>query len=1719
MRINQLNEIRILANSDLEDENNRNDFMAAMEDFGQIQLEFAGNHENIIVLCAVQEDAENVLISEDLIRKDFNSTCVLIKSIYNSVISGVKKVEPQSHNTEIRNIKLPDIELPKFSGEYKLFRTFIDRYNSLVHKNTSLNPIDKYNYLVSSLSGPPLTLVKSIPLTENNYENAYESLVNRYDNKRLIAISHLQAIDNAPIISFNTKSAHSLRNLVDTFNENLAALKSFSLPVEEWDFLLYFLLCKHLDEETKTQFEFSSHNSKNALPSYKLLVKFITERCDSLDAIEFSKQPPSPQRLKNSTPSKYNSKSKQSSSFFIHANANMSCNFCKSDHSIYKCQSFREITVQDRINFVRKNKLCLNCLSSCHLLKDCNSKSTCRICQLRHHSFLHISNNHLSQKSDPVKNNLNVNESTLSLEEKPSTSDAVFNGMVSSNRNVVLLSTAIVDILDNRGQYQKIRILLDSGSQANFITQKCLNKLGLRIYPLSMSVKGLGKMQDVMCNGGVNCTLKPVGKLFPIHTIDAVVIPKLCSDIPCPQPPNKEFWPHLNNIELSDPHFTVPGQVDMLLGAELFPYVLEPGRIVGGINEPVALNTIFGWIVMGKTLAKQTPSVTNYFVSIDDPVSNIEKTLRRFWEIEEISDTAPSLTADEQLCEEIYENTTKRNKSGRYIVNLPFRDTEPEFDINDSRSIALRRFYTLENRLLKNNTLYEDYKKFMQDYLNSGHMSEIKNVSQTQNAYYIPHHCVIKPDSTSTKLRVVFDASCKTSSGKSLNDTLLIGPKLQNDIFDILLNFRIHKIAFTADIKQMFRQILVNEFHQNFQRILWRFSPTDPIKEFSLNTVTFGLSCSPFLANRTILQLATDEAKLFPKLLPIVTKSIYVDDLVVSCENLSEAVLIQQELISLFNKGGFELRKWASNNREFLSNISEENLHINSCSFDNDDSLKVLGLKWQPLSDTFSYSVLVLNENCTKRSILSDIARIFDPLGFLTPITLYAKVIMQHIWTLGIDWDEKPPVEVCRTWSQFKSELTKLSDISIPRCILSSSSDIFEIHGFCDASEKGYACVIYFRKFIRNAYEISLVSAKAKVSPLKRISIPRMELCAACLLSDLYSTVCSALSNNLKVSNSYFWTDSTTVLHWIRSSPHKWKTFVSNRVSKIQNQISPSLWYYIKSNENPADCASRGTLPSQLLNHSLWWAGPYWLKHSQENWPKSNLEPNGYASATELSTEERNIVLTTYINEHIVDTLLENCSTLIKVQNILVFIFRFINNCRNPHLLKLGFITNEELTDTLLYLIKNVQERYFGEELNRIQKNQLPSKYLRKLNIFLDQKKLIRVGGRLTYSKLSYSQKHPILLPKVSRLTELIISHYHVKYLHPGNQTLHYLLIQQFWILSAKQTIKKITSKCKKCWNLRPKAYQPPMGNLPEMRISKLKPFSCVGVDFAGPINTTLARIRGAKTCKSYICVFVCFVTKAIHLELSSELSTDAFLAAFRRFIARRGRCSKIYSDCGSNFLGANRQIKETLKLISAKENISWHFNPPGAPHFSGLAEAGVKSVKTHLLRVIGLQTLTFEELSTVLCQIESLLNSRPLCALSSDPNDLSVLSPGHFLTLEPLSCLPEPDLSEITLNRLSRWQMLQRMQQDFWNRWQNEYLHTLQQREKWLDPTSEKVIEGKLVLIKNELLPPLKWNLARIIQLHPGKDGVARVATVKTAQGIFKRPLVKLCPLPNDSD
>ncbi|XP_052747141.1 uncharacterized protein LOC128199875 [Bicyclus anynana] len=1147
------------------------------------------------------------------------------------------------------------------------------------------------------------------------------------------------------------------------------------------------------------------------------------------------------------------------------------------------------------------------------------------------------------------------------------------------------------------------RALFDTGSQSNFITQTAVDRLNLKWSHTNASVSGLGETATSIL-GDVTCKIGTHNKTA--FVLDLHVLPKICGDQPIASL-NTSGWSHVKSLNLADPGFDIPGPIDLLFAADVFAESLLNQRIKGGPNQPTALNSIFGWLLLGKTRLAST-TMLHSSLKTDAKLNSL---VQRFWEIENLP-KAVLMTPDEKLCEQKFMSDHTRDNNGRYIVRLPFKDLEPSFV--GSRDIALRRFHSIERRLSKDPDLHKQYAEFMSDYIKSGHMSLVPTDEMEMGKYYIPHHCVLRPESKSTRLRVVFDASAKDYNGRSLNDTQLIGPKLQSNIFEILLRFREHNIVFMADVRQMYRQISIASEHRDYQRIFWKASPNESIKEYRLNTVTYGVASSPFLACRSLQQLAEDEGDSYPIAKQIISSDVYVDDVVTGCDSFESAQQAKTQVIALCNRGGFQLRKWVSNYSELLSDLRSEDCLTDPVSLDEADStiLKVLGLKWDPISDTFLFEIKSMNLTCTKRTILSELARIFDPLGFLSPVTIQAKSFIQKLWILGIEWDQPPPDDIVRLWNAYQTQLSQLSKLRIPRQFKCAKVKSYELHGFADSSEIAYGAVIYLRATDdKDQVQISIVCSKARVAPLKRISLPRLELCAAVLLSDLYTLVRDTYLSRISFDAVYFWSDSTVVLSWLRSASTRWTTFVANRVSHIQDITPIKCWQHVSSVDNPADICSRGQLPNELLNNSLWWAGPQWLSKKRDTWPSSLSTPSPHEGAI-INTEARKSVTLfadkTQTNEEkeplLLEDLINRCSSLQKLINILTYINRFINNSRKPcEANRNNFLNNAERHVALMQLVKYVQ----GQPL------------------------------------------------------------------------------------------------------------QPPMSDLPSFRVNQIKAFSVVGIDFGGPFRIKLGAHRGAKIDKAYLCLFICLATKAVHLEVVSTLSTDGFIASLRRFIGRRGRCNSIHLDRGTNFIGARNQLSSFMHQASSAEKIEFKFNPPSAPHFGGVWEIQIKAAKSHLHRVVGDQVLTFEELTTLFVQIEAVLNSRPLCPISSDPNDLSVLTPGHFLTLEPLTAVPDSDLSQINIKRLNRWQMLQAFHQNFWCRWKNEYLNSLTQRAKWTKDSKPLKI-GSMVIIKDENRTPLHWSLGRVTNLISGADGIARIAILKTAtNNHVQRPLVKLCPLP----
>ncbi|XP_068148360.1 uncharacterized protein [Drosophila tropicalis] len=822
--------------------------------------------------------------------------------------------------------------------------------------------------------------------------------------------------------------------------------------------------------------------------------------------------------------------------------------------------------------------------------------------------------------------------------------------------------------------------------------------------------------------------------------------------------------------QMADPDFRTNASIDILLGNDCIWLVLTGEKLCDGQGHPIAVNTIFGWVITSVYTSRLQTSSTSLLTTV-----NIDGLLQRFWELEEVPSHTTVNKEDEKV-ETHFRRTHNRNSNGRYIVDLPFKEQNPQFA--DTFQGARSRFLAVERRLMKDSSLKLKYTQFMREYIQLGHMKEVaadEDTNVCMKSFYLPHHPVI-----GAKLRVVFDGSFQDRDGRSLNDALHIGPCIQRNLFNVCLRFRMHRFVFSADIVKMFRQILVAPEHQNFQRILWREDPEEPLKHYKLTTVTYDTACAPFLAVRVLEQLATDHEYEFPRAARILLDDFYVDDVLTGAMNEQELLDIKEELILLMSRAQLELSKWVSNSKRIASNEGNE---IDFSQM----AAKVLGLHWRPGEEVLTYKVsLSEHMTCTKRQVLSDTARIFDPLGILAPVVINFKILLQELWLLNLDWDSELPTKQAHLWQTFRKDIFTLRNLKIPRFVENQPDDI-ELHGFSDASLKAYSAVIYNRvTHLDGSIGVALIAAKTRVSPLKQKSLPR--------------------------------------------------------------------------------------------------------------------------------------------------------------------------------------------------------------------------------------------------------QRH-----------------------HTANQF---------------------------------------MANLPAVRVRQAFPFEHTGCDYAGPILLKVHKGRNPRKEKGYICLFVCMVTSALHLELATDLSTDTFLAALKRFMARRGKCSQMYSDNGRNFVGAKRALDEMVQLLASREHndvvskaladqgIKWNFIPPYSPHWGGKWESAVRSVKLHLRRVIGTNVLTFEQMHTLLSQIESVVNSRPLCTASD--TEIAYLSPAHFLIGRTYTAVPEDGYLQIPTNRLSYWQHVQAMLQGFWKRWHQEYLTSLQQRPKWTTKLPNIAI-GKLVLIKDSNAPPIG------MALRTGNSGVHR--------------------------
>nr|XP_053606381.1 uncharacterized protein LOC128672900 isoform X2 [Plodia interpunctella] len=1417
------------------------------------------NKINSEILCLSDESVDNEYVEsfESLYFSALANAECLIESdetgdSSSDFRSSSNTSKPRAH------VKLPEIKLPTFDGQYDQWLEYRNSYITMIHKRTDLDAIQKFHYLRSSLSGSALQVISALEFTASNYQHAWELLENRFHNARLLVHNHIKSLFS--LSNIKQESASLIRKLIDTVLRNLRALKTLEEPVDTWDTLLIYLIVSKLDLATESDWE--KHKGTLVLNSSRKLklddlLRFLRNKADMLDMISANHNKLQSKPTNNATNQANNkvhsyvstNNSNSKNKFTSNNNKRHKCPSCNGNHALYMCYNFLNLSVQDRSLFVDKNNLCRNCLRSGHVLSDCTF-GPCKQCQGKHNSLLHFnSSNKNSVNSDAMSSSPQATSmptaALLSVGGDPFYSNT-YTCAGDLPLQPVLLCTALVDVIDKDNRMHTARALLDSGSQHSFILDRLRKRLNAPLIQSTIRISGVG--QSVSHSNHL-CEITFKSKICD-YTAKArcIVLQRITNGLPTTCI-DEALIRMPNNIQLADPSFCVPSDIDLLIGADLFWSLLCENRIQLS-NGPCLQNSKLGWLISGPINNNKILSTNLVHCHLSQTLS---EQLTRFWEIEEMPQSGSPLTNDERLCEDLFVKTTIRMADGRFSVRIPLKESADS--LGDSYTLAKNRFFSLERKLERSPDYKRMYVEFMREYEALGHMERI-DMPKSPN-YFLPHHGVYREGAVTTKLRVVFNASAVTTSNKSLNDIQLPGPALQNDIFGILLRFRQYKYVACADVCKMFRQVMVQSDQRSLQLIVWRENPTDPLQVYQLTCVTYGTASAPYLSMRCIRQLASEcEDKFVAR---VINDDFFVDDLITGHDNYKTLLDICEKTRQVLQSGCFPLRKWTFNSdvTRCASIKNFEGEHTQN---------KTLGVGWNSDSDELHFTTKIDfnsdNSKLNKRQMLSIIAQIYDPLGLLSASIIIAKILLQKLWANKLSWDDEVPQDIAESWNYFIGTLKCLSELKIPRCVLNTDRQYTELHIFCDASSNAYGACAYIRTYSDGSSNptVRLLCAKTKVAPLKSLTIPRLELCGAYVGAKLYKHIVDSL--RLSFTKTYFWTDSTIVLGWLQMSPHLLKTFVQTRVAKIKNITEESEWLHVPSKDNPADLLSRGVYLNLLIDNNLWWNGPYFLQSREFSldFIRDNNESVELNDLPELKPPTKVSFVCIPVENDLFE--FKRYSSYIKLLRIGAFVLRFIDNIRSRHQSvskqQTGFLTTDELRASQALLVKCAQRESFPDVYDNllnnttVKTNKSQWNRLSGLNLFLDDRKVIRVGGRLSNSSdFNYDKKHPVLLCNKHYFTLLLVRYEHRRLLHAGPQLLLSSLRECWWPLSARNLVKKIVRECVTCARIKGKMLSPIMGNLPSERLDGGFPFITTGCDYCGPLFILNRKGRGAQLTKA----------------------------------------------------------------------------------------------------------------------------------------------------------------------------------------------------------------------------------------------------------------------------
>ncbi|XP_055622791.1 uncharacterized protein LOC129766295 [Toxorhynchites rutilus septentrionalis] len=1628
-------------------------------------------------------------------------------------------------------------DLPTFSGNPEEWPIFLSMFNS----TTAMCGFTEEENLVRlqrSLKGKAYEAVKCRLMHPGNVQGVMDTLRMLYGQPEVIVHSLIGKISSLPAIRED-----QLETLVDfavSVQNFCATVESCGLEEYMYNVALLHQLVSKLPPSLKLNW--AQHRKTFLTVNLVTFSEWVFTLAEAASSVTFptvsletkpsrndtrrNKKGDSYLNTHTETPHDMNSHTSPKTAVLSTSAPNKeTCRVCKGNcKSPDKCKRFLEFSRDSRWAIVREFGLCRTCLrqhkGNCKA-KPCGKDG----CTYRHHELLH--NDQKTQTSTGNQELLQASTSRHSCNTHQTTSSSV-------------LFRYLPVVLSGPGKEVHTYAFLDEGSALTLLDQELADELKLDGTTSPLCLRWTGGTQRHEKNSSI-VKLHVAARhhearkfsLEDVRTVSQLMLPRQTLNLD----ELRRLYPHLKGLPIESYQDARPR---ILIGMKHAQLGLSLKSREGKLGQPIAMKTRLGWTVCGGLCNEETPNMFHYTFHVhsdnDGSDEDLHRAVKEYFSIDSIGVCKPAkllLSFEDERARSLLESRTRFNGE-RYETGLLFR--YDDFRLPDSREMALRRHRSLEKRMAKDQRLAEVLQKKIADYTTKGYIHKLSNDEVKQHCsetWFLPVFPVTNPNKPE-KVRIVWDATAKVH-GKSLNSVLLKGPDLLSSLFEILLRFRIHPVAVTADIREMFHQVLIREEDQRYQCFFWTDEQGN-LAVYKMKVMTFGACCSPSSAQYVKNINAERFKSEYPAAYEAITKSHYVDDLLISVASEDEAIQIAKDVRHVHAQSGFEIRNWISNSRRVMSALQEVNMEEKCLDLSSELSTeKVLGMWWNTTSDAFTYKIgwtrfdgALLNgqRRPTKREVLRILMSIFDPLGLIAHFLAYLKALLQDIWRSRIGWDEEIEDNAFADWITWLKVLPKVENVQIARCFSVrypfTEADEVQLHTFVDAGKNGMATVCFLRFVKEGKIYCSLVTSKTRVAPLKLTSIPRMELQAAIIGTRLARTVVETL--RIRITNKFYWSDSRDVLCWINSDHRRYTQFVGFRVTEILEATEAHEWRYVPSKLNVADDGTKWDAKPDLSLESRWFNGPDFLWTAEDMWPKSNIRSK---------STDAELVASLAVHLKFLEPVVcvEDFSDWERLRNIIAWVLRFPTNCRfkkrqQPTIR--GPLVESELRAAEAYLIRLAQQECFPEEFSILQNSSqnggsittLPrSSSLYKMTPWLDERGIIRMRTRIAACQYATEDaKKPIILPRKHHVTTLIISHYHNKYHHQNHETVINELRQKYQIGRIRSCFNQSRKNCQRCKVEHAIPNPPLMADLPPGRLAAFsRPFTHTGIDYFGPIEVVIGR----RVEKRWGVLATCLTVRAIHIEVVHSLTTSSCIMAIRNFVARRGQPRKFYSDRGTNFVGADRELKKNEKLIDHDEimkefnssETDWVFNPPLAPHMGGSWERLIRTVKNNLMAVCTTKKPTDEVLRNTLIEIENVVNSRPLTHVPTDDDSAPALTPNHFLLGSSNGSKPLVTNNDCGLILKQNWCTSQILANLFWRRWLTDYLPEVTRRSKWFQSV-KPIATGNIVIIVDPKMPRSCWPRGRVINTNPGRDGQVRSATVQTATGIYERPVAKLAVL-----